>query len=191
MASTEPACGVADCILRTLQENIMKAQLRHAAIAFALIAGTGTAGAQTMIIREPFETRTILSRPLDLTPVERTTVYRTIEPQGGGRAPIVKERIVTERYAPAPILGERAVMPAADANYAYFARPPTSGERLIAQPAEAGYAYVVGRRDAPAPGYTYEYDGGRDTAYCQQRFRSYDQASGTYMGYDGMRHSCP
>jgi short subunit dehydrogenase/BA14K-like protein len=26
---------------------------------------------------------------------------------------------------------------------------------------------------------------------CQQRFRSYDSASGTYMGYDGMRHSCP
>jgi BA14K-like protein len=28
-------------------------------------------------------------------------------------------------------------------------------------------------------------------AYCQQRFRSYDPSSGTYMGYDGLRHSCP
>ena len=28
-------------------------------------------------------------------------------------------------------------------------------------------------------------------AYCQQRFRSYDINSGTYLGYDGMRHSCP
>lgn len=28
-------------------------------------------------------------------------------------------------------------------------------------------------------------------AYCSQRFRSYDPASGTYMGYDGVRHSCP
>jgi hypothetical protein len=28
-------------------------------------------------------------------------------------------------------------------------------------------------------------------AYCSQRFRSYDPASGTYMGYDGYRHPCP
>ena len=28
-------------------------------------------------------------------------------------------------------------------------------------------------------------------AYCSQRFRSYDPASGTYLGYDGMRHSFP
>jgi hypothetical protein len=28
-------------------------------------------------------------------------------------------------------------------------------------------------------------------AYCSQRFRSYDPASGTYLGYDGYRHPCP
>jgi hypothetical protein len=28
-------------------------------------------------------------------------------------------------------------------------------------------------------------------AYCSQRFRSYDSASGTYLGYDGERHPCP
>jgi hypothetical protein len=28
-------------------------------------------------------------------------------------------------------------------------------------------------------------------ASCQQRFRSYDPASGTYLGYDGLRHPCP
>jgi hypothetical protein len=27
--------------------------------------------------------------------------------------------------------------------------------------------------------------------YCAQRYRSYDPASGTYMGYDGLRHPCP
>jgi hypothetical protein len=26
---------------------------------------------------------------------------------------------------------------------------------------------------------------------CQQRFRSYDPASGTYRGHDGLRHPCP
>lgn len=30
-----------------------------------------------------------------------------------------------------------------------------------------------------------------DDAYCEQRFRSYDPASGTYLGYDGQRHPCP
>ena len=28
-------------------------------------------------------------------------------------------------------------------------------------------------------------------AYCSQRFKSYDPGSGTYLGYDGNRHSCP
>jgi hypothetical protein len=28
-------------------------------------------------------------------------------------------------------------------------------------------------------------------AYCMQRFRSYDPASGTYVGYDGIRRPCP
>ena len=27
--------------------------------------------------------------------------------------------------------------------------------------------------------------------YCEQRFKSYDPASGTYLGYDGERHACP
>lgn len=30
-----------------------------------------------------------------------------------------------------------------------------------------------------------------DVAYCSAHFRSYDPASGTYLGYDGFRHSCP
>lgn len=35
-------------------------------------------------------------------------------------------------------------------------------------------------------------DGGGDSAgYCAQRYRSYDPASGTYLGYDGLRHPCP
>src|SRR5262245_45240437 len=37
-----------------------------------------------------------VTQPLALTPAQRTTIYRTIIPQGRGRGPIVKERIVTE-----------------------------------------------------------------------------------------------
>jgi hypothetical protein len=54
---------------------------------------------------------------------------------------------------------------------------------------DPGYAY--------APGYDQGYvdvspdAGGGEVAYCQQRFRSYDPASGTYRGVDGLRHPCP
>jgi hypothetical protein len=45
----------------------------------------------------------------------------------------------------------------------------------------------------PGPTYYYGggYGGGDAVAYCQQRFRSYDPRSGTYLGYDGLRHPCP
>ena len=39
---------------------------------------------------------------------------------------------------------------------------------------------------APAP-----YVGDDAVGYCMRRFRSYDPYSGTYVGYDGLRHPCP
>jgi uncharacterized protein DUF1236 len=53
---------------------------RHAAIAAALIAGASAASAQTTIItREPVESRTVVrTESLQLTPVQRRTIYRTI-----------------------------------------------------------------------------------------------------------------
>ena len=35
------------------------------------------------------------------------------------------------------------------------------------------------------------YVGGNEIVYCQQRFRSYDPASGSYLGFDALRHQCP
>ena len=69
--------------------------------------------------------------PLALTPAQRTTIYRTIIPQGRGRGPIVRERIVTESVAPAPVARERIVNPPAGSGYA---------------PAGSAYAYTVGSR---------------------------------------------
>jgi len=53
---------------------------RHAAMAAVLFAGAGVASAQTTVItREPVESRTVITtEPLQLTPVQRQTVYRTI-----------------------------------------------------------------------------------------------------------------
>jgi len=40
--------------------------------------------------------------------------------------------------------------------------------------------------------YAYDEGPGDDAeAYCEQRFRSYDPESGTYLGNDGRRHPCP
>jgi hypothetical protein len=43
--------------------------------------------------------------------------------------------------------------------------------------------------DQPAP--VVEGAVGGDASYCAQRYRSWDPASGTYLGFDGMRHPCP
>jgi len=53
---------------------------RHAAIVAAVVAGATTASAQTTVItREPIESRTVVTtEPLQLTPVQRRTIYRTI-----------------------------------------------------------------------------------------------------------------
>ena len=53
---------------------------RHAAIVAAALAGATTASAQTTIItREPAESRAVVTtEPLELTPVQRRTIYRTI-----------------------------------------------------------------------------------------------------------------
>jgi hypothetical protein len=49
-----------------------------------------------------------------------------------------------------------------------------------------GGAFAAAPRAYYAPGPT-----AREVAYCSQRFKSYDPASGTYLGYDGNRHACP
>lgn len=38
--------------------------------------------------------------------------------------------------------------------------------------------------------YAYDYPPGYPAGYCASRFRTFDPASHTYMGYDGHRHYC-
>lgn len=45
--------------------------------------------------------------------------------------------------------------------------------------------YVAGPVVRPAPVYS------DAVAYCMRRYRSYDPRSGTFLGYDGLRHPCP
>src|SRR5258705_10514569 len=84
--------------------SIMLTYFRHAGIALVLVAGTGAAGAQTVYSRD-----IDVIQALQLTQAQRTTIYRTIVPQGRGRAPIVRERIVTEPVGPVPPGRDRMV----------------------------------------------------------------------------------
>jgi hypothetical protein len=158
----------------------------------ALLTGAGTVGAQTVITQQPYETDAVVGQPLES--VQRTTVYRTIEPRGRGRAPIVRERVVTERFAPAPVTRQRVIAPADDTGYAYsgrgYAYPADAAYSYAYVPPAANGSYVS--TQSPGPQYVYEVDDdNRDIANCERRFRSYDPASRTFLGYDGLRHSCP
>src|SRR5438132_13607288 len=119
----------------------MPSFIRPVWLAFAFVATAMPASAQTWIYEadvpraptyepryyyepRPYEPPTYESRayapavtaaPLALTPAQRTTIYRTIIPQGRGRGPIVRERIVTESVA--PVARERIVNP--PSAYAY------------------------------------------------------------------------
>ncbi len=57
-----------------------------------------------------------------------------------------------------------------------------------------GYGYGPGYAYDEAPAY-YDggpvYEGGDGAAYCAQRYRSYNPATGTFRGYDGLDHPCP
>jgi hypothetical protein len=75
-----PLADLAFAGLDRSQEEELMTYFRHAAILAVLAAGTTAASAQTTVItREPVESRTVVTtEPLQLTPVQRRTVYRTI-----------------------------------------------------------------------------------------------------------------
>src|SRR5215470_2946281 len=155
----------------------MTSYFRPGCLALALVATAAPASAQTWIY-EPdtpgaraYEPRVYDQRaydpspygyrayepamagePLALTPAQRTTIYRTIIPQGRGRGPIVRERIVTEPVAPAPVVRERIVNPPAGSAYAYtvgsrvgdaYALAPMPQAVVSTVPAVRSYRYMV------------------------------------------------
>jgi hypothetical protein len=94
------------------------------------------------------------------------------------------ERRRGDRWWPGAVAAGAVVGGAIAANdaYAYYGGPGyyDAPEYYDDQYADNDAVAVV-----PAP------VGDDSVAYCAQRYRSYDPASGTYLGFDGLRHSCP
>jgi hypothetical protein len=76
--------------------------------------------------------------------------------------------------------------------YGYYRRDRggavAAGVAGLAAGALIGSAIASQQAQAAAPAYVVP---NQSAAYCAQRFRSYDPASGTYVGYDGRRRPCP
>ena len=164
----------------------MISHFRPACLALALVATAGPACAQTWIYESDYGTRVyrprvvyqeryvprvysaydaydayayepVVTAPaVTLAPTRRTVVSRTIIPQGRGRGPIVKERIVTETIA--PVVRSRVVTRPAVVDYAYgsavtdaYALAPAPAPRVVRRPVVVDYGPRVLDSYALAP----------------------------------------
>jgi hypothetical protein len=84
------------------QEELMT-HFRQMTIALALVAAGGAAHAQTTVItREPVQSETVVTtaQPMQLTPVQRQTIYRTIVREPVVQAPPTIEYRIGTRVPP-------------------------------------------------------------------------------------------
>jgi len=122
-----PLADLAFAGLDRNQEEELMTYFRHAAIVAAVVAGATAASAQTTVItREPVESRTVVTtEPLELTPVQRRTIYRTI---------------VRERVAPAEPTIEYRVGARLPDSVRLYSVPQ---EVAVEVPAIRSYKYMV------------------------------------------------
>jgi hypothetical protein len=74
----------------------------------------------------------------------------------------------------------------------YYRRDRGNGNALAAGALGLATGAIIGGALAQQQAQpTYVAPSNGSVAYCAQRYRSYDPASGTYLGYDGQRHPCP
>jgi hypothetical protein len=163
------------------KEHTMISHFRPACLALALVITAGPACAQTWVYepddfarvyrpRPVYQERyvprvynsyayepVVTAPPVALVPTQRTVIDRTVIPQGRGRGPIVKERIVTETTA--PVIRPRVVTRPAVVDYAYgpsaateaYALAPAPAPRVVTRPAVVDYGPRVTDAYALAP----------------------------------------
>lgn len=75
-------------------------------------------------------------------------------------------------------------------HHGFFRGGPRIGFGFYGGPVYGGPYYDYGYEGPPVV-YGAPVPAGGDVAYCMHRYRSYDPGSGTYLGFDGLRHPCP
>jgi hypothetical protein len=70
-------------------------------------------------------------------------------------------------------------------------QPGYCGPPVAYAPPPPVYGPPPGAYGPPPPPPGYAQTEGDPIAYCMQRYRSYDPASQTFLGFDGLRHPCP
>ena len=110
--------------------------------------------------------------------------YRRRVVRAGPRGVVVRDRYVR----PGGYYGRRYY---GGYPYGYYRRPNYGAAAAAGAVGLATGAIIGGAiaQQQAAPVYVAPNQG--SVAYCSQRFKSYDPASGTYLGYDGLRHPCP
>ncbi|WP_244610726.1 BA14K family protein [Microvirga pakistanensis] len=96
-----------------------------------------------------------------------------------------RRRYVERRYYPRGRYVERRYYP----GRRYYRRD--RGDALAAGALGLATGAIIGGAIAGSQAQAAPVYGNNTAAYCAQRYRSYDPASGTYLGYDGQRHPCP
>ncbi len=94
-----------------------------------------------------------------------------------------RRRYVERRYYPTNRYVERRYYP----ERRYYRRD--RGDALAAGALGLATGAIIGGAIAQSQAQAAPVYGG-NAAYCAQRYKSYDPASGTYLGYDGLRHPC-
>ncbi len=110
-----------------------------------------------------------------------TTVTRYSGGYGGGWNGGYRYRHRGGGFFPGAVAGA-VIGGALASSYAYYGGPDYYASDYYDYPYYDDSAVVA---VAPAP------VGDDAVAYCMQTYQSYDPASGTYLGYDGLRHPCP
>jgi hypothetical protein len=146
---------------------------------FGLAAPASAAEAQTAPVNELVAAIQNGNVNADYSQYVERRVYRT-------RPRVVERRV----YRDDPRYVERRYYP--DRRYysdrRYYRRD--RGDSLAAGALGLATGAIIGGAIAQSQAQAAPVYGG-NAAYCAQRYRSYDPASGTYLGFDGLRHPCP
>ena len=115
--------------------------------------------------------------------------------RGWGWGPGIAAGAIIASRPPGYVVYEGYAQPVYEPGCYWASRPVYDGAGRVVgytgRPVQVCPGYVGGPPAGGPPRYAGGAPAGDPVASCVQRFRSYDPKTGTYLGNDGQRHSCP